>query len=527
MITTQTLSIVDWALIAGYLLFVTWLGIKLGGRHKGADDYFLAGRKMHWVFVGVSLFASNISSTTLIGLAGAAYATGISIFNYEWSASVILVFFAIFMVPALIRSKAFTMPEVLETRYGTGVRKYFSLLTIFLNIVVDTAGSLFAGGVILKTLFPETDFWIIISALALFAGIYTLAGGMAAVIYTDFVQTIFLLIGAVTITVVAFSKIGGWSHMVEHLDPARLSLIRPMSDPTMPWTGLLFGIPVLGFYFWCTNQFMTQRILSARSIEHAQKGALLAAALKLPVLFIMVIPGTIAIKLYPDLAQPDLVYPTLIFDLLPSGLLGIVLAGFLAALMSQIDSTLNAASTLVTMDFIQPLKPNLTTRQLMRTGRIVTFLFMLLAAAWAPQIQRFESLFNYLQQILAYAVPPVVALYLGSLFSKRANRIGGYTAIAFGTAVGAILFYLNVVAKTWTLHFLYVAPIILLFSLIGLVVGSSFAAGPPPAAQTMRWTLQSFRDETRLLKERPLLHNYRFWAILLLAATFAIVYWFR
>jgi solute:Na+ symporter, SSS family len=527
MLETNALHSVDYAIIGFYLLFVIGLGLWIGRKHKGAEDYFLAGRSMTWLFVGVSLFASNISSTTLIGLAGDAYSTGISVFNYEWTASVVLVFFAIFLLPFLLRAQVYTLPEYLGLRFGPFARKYFSALSLFLNILVDTAGSLYAGAIVLRLIFPGVDLKLIVVALALFAGIYTLAGGLAAVIYTDFVQTVFLLIGTVVVSAVAFVKVGGWSGMTAGLPEVHLSLIRPAGDAAVPWPGLLLGVPILGFYFWCTNQFMAQRVLSAKNLNHGRGGLLLAGALKLPVLFIMVLPGTMAIHLYPDLPNADLVYPTLMFDLLPAGLLGLCLAGFIAALMSQIDSTLNAASTLVTMDFIRPAKPALSQRQLMRIGRTVTAVFMILAAWWAPQIEKFASLFRYLQQVLAYTVPPIVVLYLAGIFSRRANRAGAYAALAAGTAAGAILFVCNAVLKIWSIHFLYVAPIGCAVSAVALILGSRF--GAPPAAEQLDacWTRTFFRHETQELKQTPWHRNYRIWAAVLLALTAWLVIAFR
>jgi solute:Na+ symporter, SSS family len=517
----------DYSIIALYLLFVIGLGLWIGRKHQGAEDYFLAGRSMTWLFVGVSLFASNISSTTLIGLAGDAYSTGISVFNYEWTASVVLVFFAVFLLPFLLRAQVYTLPEYLGLRFGPFSRKYFSALSLFLNIFVDTAGSLYAGAIVLRLIFPGIDLGLIIAALAFFAGIYTLAGGLAAVIYTDFIQTIFLAIGAVVISVVAFTKVGGWEGMTAGLSEHHLSLIRPLSDSAVPWPGLLLGVPVLGFYFWCTNQFMAQRVLSAKNLNHGRGGLLLAGALKLPVLFIMVLPGTMAIHLYPDLPEADLVYPTLMFDLLPTGLLGLCLAGFIAALMSQIDSTLNAASTLVTMDFIRPARPALTQRQLMRIGRIVTALFMLLAAWWAPQIERFVSLFRYLQQVLAYTVPPIVVLYLAGIFSRRANRRGAAVCLITGTGAGLVLFLCNAVLHVCSIHFLYVAPILCAVSAVALVTGSR--AGTPPAVEQLEacWTPDFFRKETAGLQSVPWFRNYRIWAVVLLGLTAWLVIVFR
>lgn len=521
--TETSLHWADYSVIAGYLLFVMALGFWIGRKHKGAEDYFLAGRSMTWVFIGVSLFASNISSTTLVGLAGDAYATGIAVFNYEWMASLVLVFFAIFLLPFLLRSGVYTLPEFLGLRFGTFARRYFSGLTLFLNIIVDTAGSLYAGGIILRLVFPDVDLGWIIVALALFAGIYTMVGGLAAVIYTDFIQTLFLLIGAVVITWMAFSKVGGWEGMTEGLSEERLSLIRPADSKSVPWPGLLFGVPVLGFYFWCTNQFMAQRALSAKSVSHGRGGLMLAAALKLPVLFIMVLPGTMAIHLYPDLPNADLVYPTLMFDLLPTGLLGLCLAGFIAALMSQIDSTLNSASTLVTMDFIRPARPDLDQRQLMKVGRVTTLVFMVLAAMWAPEIERFTSLFRYLQQVLSYTIPPVVVLFFAAMFSSKANATGAKVCLVGGTLGGAVMFVLNVVTGITDFHFLYVAPIGCVVSWIALALGNRLPTTEPAIDAHIRWTPEFFRRETEELRGVAWFRNYRVWAIALLIATAVLV----
>ncbi|MBK1881421.1 sodium:solute symporter [Luteolibacter pohnpeiensis] len=519
-----SLAWADYAVIGGYLIFVIILGFWIGRKHEGAEDYFLAGRSMTWVFIGVSLFASNISSTTLIGLAGDAYATGIGVFNYEWMAAVVLVFFAFFLLPFLLRSGVYTLPEFLGLRFGPFARRYFSILTLFLNIIVDTAGSLYAGGIILQLVFPQVDLFWTVMALAIVAGVYTMVGGLAAVIYTDFVQTVFLVVGAIIITWAAYDKVGGWQGMTAGLPAERLSLIRPLSDKSMPWLGLLTGVPILGFYFWCTNQFMAQRALSAKTLNHGRGGLLLAGALKLPVLFIMVLPGTMAIHLYPKLSNADLVYPTLMFNLLPTGLLGLCLAGFIAALMSQIDSTLNSASTLVTMDFIRQAKPDLTPKQLMRVGKITTLVFMVLAALWAPEIQRFKSLFTYLQQVLAYTIPPVVVLFFAAIFSKRANRIGAMVCLTVGTLCGAVLFVLNVIVNDVQIHFLYVVPIGCLVSWIALEIGNRFGTNSDSSqGDQIRWTPEFFKSETIELRSMPWYRNYRIWSVLLLLATAILV----
>lgn len=523
-----SLHSIDIAIIAGYFLFALGLGVFLSKKHQNADDYFLAGRSMIWPFIGISLFASNISSTTLVGLAGDAYSTGISVFNYEWMASVVLVFFAIFLLPFVLRSKVFTMPEYLERRFDGRARTYFSALTLFLNIVIDTAGSLYAGGLIIQLIFPEIPIWQTITVLALFAGLYTVLGGLAAVIYTDAIQGVLLIIGSVVISWIAFDQIGGWSEVTSQVSPEKLSLIRPLDDAGVPWLGLLTGVPLLGFYFWCNNQFMVQRVLSAKDVRHGRLGSLFAGFLKLPVLFIMVLPGTFAILLYPDLPNNNLVYPTLMFDLLPVGLLGLVLAGFVAALMSQIDSTLNSASTLVTMDFVRKWKPELKSEQLMQVGRIVTFLFMLLAVLWAPQIGRFDSLFKYLQQVLSYSVPPVVAMFILGMFWRRANASGAMYALVFGIGAGIALFLSNVVFGWTDIHFLYVAPLLFLVSISALIFGSLRAPAPDASkVDDYVWTMDFYRAETEELKGTPWYWNYRILSVglLILTAVLVISFW--
>lgn len=520
-----SLHAVDLAIIIAYALLMVGLGLYFGRQHDDAQDYFLAGRRMIWPLIGISLFASNISSTTLVGLAGEAYSTGIAVFNYESMAAIVLIFGVFFFFPFLLRSGVYTMPEFLERRYDSKARTYFSILTLFLNIVVDTAGSLFAGALVLKLLFPELPLWQTVALLAIAAGIYTIVGGLAAVMYTDALQALLLVIGSIFIAYAAFDVAGGWQAVMSHVPPDMVSLIRPVDDSSVPWPGLLTGVPLLGFYFWCTNQFMVQRVISAKDVNHGRWGALFAGSLKLPVLFIMVLPGTAAIILYPELPRADLVYPTLMFDLLPTGLLGLVLAGFIAALMSQIDSTLNSASTLVTMDFVRRARPNLTPHQLMRVGQVATFSFMVLAVIWAPQIENFGSLFKYLQRILSYAVPPVVVMFLAGMFWRRANSGGAIAAIVVGLIAGAILFFLNEITDTISLHFLYIAPLLFVICLIAMVVGSLMT--PPPSDETvnsMTWSPSFFREETTELQAMPWYQNYRILSAIL-AGSFLVLLW--
>ncbi len=509
------LSLLDYISISLYAFIVIGIGLFFARREQNAEQYFLAGRRMTWPLIGVSLFASNISSTTLVGLSGNAYGQGIAVFNYEWMAAVVLVIIAVFFLPAFLRARVFTIPEYLERRFDRRSRYYFSALTLILNIVVDTAGSLYAGGLVIQLIFPEIPLWQIIAMLTLVAGIYTVAGGLAAVMYTDALQAILLTIGACTISYIAWQRTDGWESILAVTSSEELTLILPANDQHLPWTGLVTGVFLTGFYFWGMNQFMVQRMLSARNLDHARKGALFAGFLKLSVLFVMVMPGLMARVLYPDLPNQDLVFPVLMFDLLPAGLLGLVLAGLLAALMSSIDSTLNSASTLVTMDFVHTMSPEISQKSLMWIGRSVTVLFMLLAMVWAPQIANFGSLFNYLQQVLAYAVGPVVAVLVIGMFWKRATADGAFAALLVGLVGGMALFISNVLLQFTHIHFLHITPILFLLSL-GIVIFVSLRGIPPEGVNELMWT-GAKREEGRA--KTRWYNDFRFLSILLLVIT--------
>ncbi len=528
---TFELSLIDTAIVVLYAVFVIFLGLRLAKKHESPEEYFLGGRALTWPLVGLSLYASNMSSSSLVGLAGSAYGTGISVYNYEWMATVVLVIFAIFFLPYYLRSQVYTMPEFLEKRFDSRSRYYFSTLTIISTIIIDTAGALYAGSLIIKLILPQIPIWQSMLGLALLAGFYTIAGGLSAVVYTDAIQAVLLTLGAILVAILAFMKVGSWEAVTAVTPERMLSVIQPLDDPFLPWLGLITGVPVLGFYFWCTNQFMVQRVLGAKSVDHGRWGALLAGLLKLPVIFFMVLPGTMARVLYPDLPNPDLVFPTLMFDLLPVGLLGLVAAGVLAAIMSSIDSTLNSASTLITMDFFKKLRPQTDNETLTWVGRIFTFIFMVLAAAWAPQIQKFPSLFAYLQNVLAFVSPPIVACFLTGLFWKRANGHGAFAALMTGFIIGVIGIYMIVAGyDNWftRIHFLYMAGIMLVLCTAIIVIVSLLTA-PPDQEKTHAyiWTKNVFDEETRTLQQVPWYQNYRVQSafLLLLTAIFVALFW--
>ncbi|WP_020571203.1 sodium:solute symporter [Neolewinella persica] len=611
---TFNLETIDLIVMAVYAVFIVGYGLY-SAKAKSSEEYFLAGRNMTWPIVGISLFAANISSSTLVGLAGDAYKTNTQVFNYEWLAAVVLVFFAIFFLPFYLKSKVYTMPEFLERRYDARSRYYFSFITIVGNVMLDTAAGLYVGTVILKLLFPDLSTVAIVSILALAAAAYTVPGGLNSVIQTEVIQAILLVIGSCLITYFTFAEIGGWDAMiaglnemgaagtlpnVNQVDVAAsgyplgtalsdiplaervyetavyqpgsadevLSLVRPTGqtwsefflgtggDGFMPWTGLLFGAPILGFYFWANNQFMVQRVLGAKDLNHGRWGALFAGLLKLPVLFIMVLPGTAAIIYMqqqggmPDgfniadinyqlpeggfcqnLADcPNATYPVLLFQMLPNGILGLVLAGLLAAMMSSVSATFNSASTLITMDFAAKLKPDLTSKQLVRIGQISTLILVVLACLWAPQIERFSSLWEYLQLVLSFIAPPVAAAFILGLFWKRATGTGAFTSLMVGAAISVLFLVLDTKGvENWftQMHFLHRTFYLFLFcGLVNFVV--SLYTTPPTEEQVANytWSRSIIEADTAELVGLPWYLNYRYQSVILLILTFLLVGWF-
>ena len=481
----QGLHWLDYAVLLSYLLLVVAVCLRVARRSPDAEELFLAGRSLGVGVVGLSLFASNISSTTLIGLPGAAWQSGISVANYEWMAGLVLVFTAVFITPTLIGTRVTTIPELMERRFDGRMRRYLSAVMLFLSLVLDTAGSLYAGALVLKMFFPALELGMTCAALALFAGLYTTAGGLRAVAYTDVVQSLVLLGGSAVLAAIVFAQFDwSWASVVAQVAPDKLSLIRPIDDPALPWLGTLIGLPILGFYYWTMNQYVSQRLLGARDADTAARGALLAAVLKLLPLFLMVLPGAMATVLLPDLERADLVYPSLIARYAPAGIAGLILAGLLAAIMSSIDSALNSAATLLSMDFVQPRWPRLRAQQLTRVGRLFTMALVIAAALWAPMIERFSGLFDYLQQTFAYVTPPLVAVFLLGFYS-RVGTTAARRALLSGHALSAGWFAAT--QAGWiALHFTIVAGLLFVFTLLaaGLWQALLREAAETPLART-------------------------------------------
>jgi len=355
--------------------------------------------------------------------------------------------------------------------------------------MVDTAGALYAGALVLQFFFPGLPLWQTAVFLALIAGTYTIFGGLKAVVYTDALQAIILIIGCTVLTVMVFGKLDySWATVLASVPADHFSIVRPLDDPGVPWPGLIVGVPLLGFWYWSTNQYIVQRVLGARSINHARWGVILAGFLKIIPLFIMVIPGAMAVSLYPGLANGDAVFPMLVTEVLPVGMIGLVLAGLVSAILSSVDSALNSSSTLIVIDFIKPNNPHLKEETIAKYGRITTFVLMFVAALWAPQIQNFSGLWNYMQQMFSIIVPPIAVIFLVGVFFKRGNGDGAFWTLIIGIALGILLFILGEMGW-WSTHFTINVGILFLFSTL-VFIGVSLMTAPPSAEKIEGLTYQ-------------------------------------
>lgn len=465
-----TLHAVDYAILAVYLLLTIAVCVAVSRKSPDADELFLAGRSLGWGVVGLSLFASNVSSTTLIGLPGAAWQSGIAVANYEWMAALVLLFSTFAVIPVFLSNRITTVPELLERRFDGRMRKYLSSVTIFLSIFLDTAGSLYAGAIVLMMFIPGLSLWWTVFAIALFTGLYTAAGGLRAVAYTDVLQSIILLVGSAVLAWTVFGQFDySWSSVSNALGEDRLSLMRPLDDEHLPWLGTLIGLPILGFYYWTMNQYVSQRLLGARDMGQAGWGAVLAAVLKLLPLFIMVLPGAMAAVLLPDLERADSVFPALIATYAPIGLAGLIIAGLLAAIMSSVDSALNSASTLISLDFIDGKA--MDSERLARIGRVIVLVLVGIAALWAPMIDRFPGLFAYLQQGFTYVASPLVGTFAVAMLSRR---VGG-TAAVWGTGFGHLFsaaWFAASLAGWINLHFTIAAGVLTVVTIVACHVAA-------------------------------------------------------
>lgn len=472
-----TVSFIDIAVIVVSTgLIICWALKK--GKSGDSKSYFLAGRSMSWIVVGLSLFAASISSTTLIGQTGDAYSTGIAVFNYNLVGVVVMVFFATFILPIYINSGIFTIPEFLERRFDVRSRYYFSAICIIGNVFLDAATALYAAALIIKLLVPSVDIQVIVIIFALLAASYTIPGGLSSAINAEIIQACILIVGSVLLAIYVTVS-GGFDYLKELFISGdyMVKLIRPLDDSSTPWLALIIGMPITGLYFWANNQTLVQRVLSAKNLNEGRKGVMLNGGITLTTLFLFAMPGVMCQKLFPDLGSPDMVYPAMILNLMPVGLLGIMIAVLFAALTSALSAIMNSTSTLFTMDFYCKIDKHANDKKLVRVGRIVSVIVIVIAALWAPQIGKFGSILKYYQEMLAYLAPPIVAAFIVGIFSRRVNGQGVFFGLMSGFVIAVLLLFFKT-SIFGDMHFLFIVPILFVFSILVMYLMSLCSAAP-------------------------------------------------
>lgn len=477
----SALHSIDWLIILGYFLIIlalAWHVIRK--RQRTSTDYFLAGRHLGWFIVGASIFASNIGSEHLVGLAGSGATDGVAMAHYELHAWCLLVLGWV-MVPFYMRSKVFTMPEFLERRFSPASRTVLSLISLVAYILTKIAVGIFAGGIVFSVLLPDINvlgfdsFWIGSILVIVFTGIYTILGGLRAVAYTEAMQTVILVLGSVLVTIFGLKALGGWGELRAIAGSEMFNLWKPLVPPGIegtwapvkeagrmawyfndnyPWVGMLFCAPIIGLWYWCTDQYIVQRALGAANEREARRGSIAAAFLKLLPVFIFIIPGMIAFALAKSGQNPVMqeqligpageilrvdaqkAFPLLVATVLPIGVRGIVVAGLLAALMSSLAGVFNASSALFTMDFYSRFRPNVSQAHLVWTGRMATTVMVFIGLLWIPVIQGGRGLYDYLQGVQAYLAPPIFVVFFLGVLWKRMNAKGCLAALLTGFALG-------------------------------------------------------------------------------------------
>ena len=501
-VTHRTLAPVDVGIIAVYFLVVFAIGFYFSRKERTSEDYFLASRNVGWFAIGASLFVSNISTEHFIGLAGSGATSGLAVGHFEWLACLILLILGWVFVPFYLRSNVFTMPEFLERRFNRNCAIYLASVSILAYIFTKISVHLYAAAVVLERVVgwsPMTAAVILVVA----TGVYTIAGGLAAVIYTDLVQTLILIAGAVVLTLIGLDRVGGFAALRAAVPPDYFHMIKPVDHPEFPWTGIFFGAPILGIWYWCTDQVIVQRVLSAKDEGHARAGTVFAGFLKILPVFILVLPGLIAIALYPQLfhlegnrvTNGDIAYPTLIVNLLPTGLVGLMIAALLAALMGAMSAVFNSASTLVTLDFYKKLRPQATEAQLVTFGRIATAIMVVLGILWVPFIKLLSAqLYIYLQSVQAYISPPIAVCFILGILWPRLNGAGAIVSLLVGFVLGAVRFIFEVLDKgrhftapplRWLVDVNFLHYAVLMFVVCAAILIVVSLASPAPAREKL------------------------------------------
>lgn len=440
----------------------------------------MAGRDATWIAIGASIFASNIGSEHLVGLAGAGASTGMAMAHWEMQGWLILML-GWFFVPFYARSRILTMPEFLEKRYDAKTRSFLSIISLVSYVLTKVAVTVYAGGVVfqqvfgIESMFGIDFFWISAIGLVVLTGIYTIFGGMKAVLYTSVLQTPVLLIGSMAVLVIGLMKLGGWSEMMEicravpvnEYGDSMTSLIRSGKDSEFPWTGVLLGSAIIGFWYWCTDQYIVQRVLAGRDQKQSRRGTIFGAYLKITPVFIFLIPGMIAYALNEkgmiNLTNSDAAFPTLVGELLPMGFKGIVVGGILAALMSSLASLFNSSAFLFTVDFYKKYKPESSEKHLVTVGRIATAVIVILGILWIPVMKGMgKVLYVYLQDVQSLLAPGIAAVFLLGVLSKKITRASGFVGLMIGFVLGMTRLGLKVFQSSLdtegSIYQIFVAP---------------------------------------------------------------------
>ena len=437
-VTKSIFEGLDWFVLGLYFAILVgvavWVALQ---RNKNTEDYFLAGRNVGWFVIGASIFASNIGSEHVVGLAGTGFSSGTPLAHYELHAWIVLLLGWLFL-PFYIRSGAFTMPEFLEKRFDSRSRWFLSVFSLFAYVLTKVSVTIYAGGIVVSELL-NLDFWVGAIGIVVFTGIYTIIGGLKAVVYTETLQTIVLILGSVIITFLGFQEVGGWDELtktVTEVSPDHFNMWRPWDDPDFPWAGLLFGGTIVGIWYWCTDQYIVQRTLAANNITIGRRGAIFGAYLKLLPILIFLVPGIIAYALTiqnPEIysvidpetgvERADRAFPMLVTTLLPVGLKGLVAGGLMAALMSSLASVFNSCSTIFTIDIYKQISPEKSEQFLVNVGKIATVVIVVLGITWIPIMEKIGGgvMYQYLQNVQAYIAPPVTTVFLLGIIWKRVN----------------------------------------------------------------------------------------------------------
>jgi SSS family solute:Na+ symporter len=507
-IAPQHLSSIDWSIIAVYFVVVMAIGFHFSRKATDATGYFLANRHAGWIAVGAALFAANISSEHFVGLAGDGYTSGLAVAQFELFAAVACMILGWVFVPFYIRAGVFTMPEFLERRYNRQCRNYLTVISLASYVLTKISVTLYAGSLFCNMLFGW-DLYTSSLIMVIATGIYTVAGGLSAVIYTELIQAFVLIGGAFVLTWVGIDRAGGLSAVIDTVPKEHWSMLKPIGH-VYPWPGMIFGLPILGIWYWCTDQYIVQRALGAKNVDHARGGALFAGFLKILPMFLLVIPGMVAMKLFPGVPgdKSNTVYPMLT-TILPSGVKGLVIAGLFAAMMSSLAACFNSCGTLFTMDLYQPRRPNASQRELVMVGRAVTVVMVVFGILYVPMMKYLggSQLFLYLQKIQGYISPPIAAVFLLGLCWKRLNGAGALASLYTGFVLGVVRLVMELGMSAWgwrlgvfepliAMNFLHFA--ILMFAVCVIVlVGVSLATPAMSDVQLAGLTFSTTRRDAR------------------------------